>query len=406
MAKPKRRSDVPQDRALQYSDLDREGQGAARNIMRDQGAIKSRLGERKATAQAAADNPANNATTQHKSTILARKLGEAETYAQDRPVTLPGATNRRVEHFQNGVRRAAAEGIDSGAGWYFEHHREIAASAAAHGETSARAITAATSMSPQNSPENERAAVNALMAQRAGNPHDPKDLGRAGTSTNMAKAVHHLDTGEDPINPSSSPKVHSYREATLHARPGTPEHYEYLGRIDQATRVITGQHDPGQQRMDLHGLAHSTEGILSPTRNTAEDTWMNAITYGQDLDTTLPGTRTNVGKFLASDKGLALDVPKRDAAGTSVHPSGQVGSAAVLHAYNNEATVRAARRIGESTGVVDHRGRSVFPAVAVQEVAWTEARRRAGKDPAYNQSQVQQRGPKPPRQDEMFPGVG
>lgn len=48
MAAPKRNREIPTDRALQYSDLDREGQGAARNIMRDQGAIKSRLGERKA----------------------------------------------------------------------------------------------------------------------------------------------------------------------------------------------------------------------------------------------------------------------------------------------------------------------------------------------------------------------
>lgn len=404
MAKPKRRSDVPQDRALQWSDLDRQGQGAARNIMRAQGNIKSRLGTSIDAARAAADNPANNPDVRHKSDIKARKLEQAAPYVRDKPVTLQGAASRRVEHFENGIRRSQAEGVHHGGGWYFDHHQQLAATAQAHGEDTHRVITASAAMSPQNSPENERAAVHALTAQRGGFDHDPKDLRRAGTKSNLAKAEAHLDTGVDPIHPSGSPKVHSYREATKHAVPGSPEHQEYLGRIDQATRVITGQHHPGQQRADLYGLQNSTEGILSPTRNTAEDTWMNTITYGQDIHTTLPGSKTNVGKLIGSDKKLALDIPKRDANGVSVHPSGQVGSSAVLHAYNNEATVRAARRVGEATGVVDSAGRSTFPAVAMQEVSWTEARRAAGKDPEYNRSGPQTSSGRQPTRPGKIPG--
>ena len=67
----------------------------------------------------------------------------------------------------------------------------------------------------------------------------------------------------------------------------------------------------------------------------------------------------------------------------SVHPSGQVGPSAALHAYNNEATIRAARSAGKALGVTDSQGESNLPSVAMQEVSWTEARRVAGKDPDY-----------------------
>src|SRR5690606_23288959 len=116
----------------------------------------------------------------------------------------------------------------------------------------------------------------------------------------------------------------------------------------------------------------------------AEDTWMNTISYGQTLDVAVGAKgRTNVGKTIGSDKGLALDIPKKDSSGVSVHPNPKVGSSGALHAFNNEATSRAAARAGRSLGVTDSQGRSNLPSVAMQEVSWTEARRRANKDPEY-----------------------
>jgi hypothetical protein len=102
---------------------------------------------------------------------------------------------------------------------------------------------------------------------------------------------------------------------------------------------------------------------------------MNSLTFGQDYGTTVGST--NVGKAAASDKKLSLDISVKHE-GTSAHPAGPVDSQALLHSWNNEATVRAARQIGEKTGVEN------FPSVAMQEISWTEARRQAGKDPEYN----------------------
>lgn len=404
MARQKRSSEVPTDRAIQYSDFDRQGQGAVRNIMREQGNVASHLGAAVATARAAADNPGNTSDVRHKNDIKAQKLEQSAPYVSDKPITLQGASNRRVQHFENGIQRSRAEGVDSGAGWYFDHHAAFAESAEAHGETLYRSATAGAMMSPQNSPDNERAATEAHLARRAGNPHNEKDLNRTGVGTNLKKAEAFLDGGPD-IDPLGGPKIHSYRGATVNATTDSPVHDEYMARVNHAANVISGDQVKGQQRLDLHGLMDSREGILNPAGNTAEDTWMNAITYGQDLGTTLPGSKTNVGKLVGSDKKLALDIPKKDSEGVSVHPAGPVGSSAVLHAYNNEATIRAARKVGEMTDTTDSQGRSNLPAVAMQEVSWTEARRVANKDPEYaSEMRDRAKAARPPGRKPTKPG--
>lgn len=386
MAGPARSKAVPTDRALQFSDLDRPGRAALQGVMRDQGAVRSRLDARVDQLGRAATNPSNNATTQVKSAKNAGKLSEIAPHVVDKPVTLQGAASRRVSHFVAGIERSAAEGVSSGGGWYFDHHRDIAGMAAQHGVPTDRAITAAAAMSPMNSPDNEKKAVGGLMRQMSGEsgPHIDRLIQAGGTKTNIAKAQEHLEGGPDPLNPHSAPKVHSYRGASVNAVPGGAVEEEYRTRVGHAEKVVTGQIHPGQQRMDLFGLRDSHEGILNPRGNTAEDTWMNTISYGQDLATSIGrGGRTNVAKTVGSDKGLALDIPKKDSTGTSVHPSPLVGSSGALHSFNNEATIRAARQAGKALGVTDSQGRSNLPSVAMQEVSWTEARRVAGKDPEY-----------------------
>lgn len=386
MAGPARNKAVPTDRALQFSDLDRAGRASLQGIMRAQGAVRSRLDARVEQLGRAAVNPANNATTREKSAKNAGKLGEIAPHVVDRPVTLQGAASRRVSHFVAGIERSAAEGVSSGGGWYFDHHRDIAGMAAQHGVPTDRAITAAAAMSPMNSPDNEKKAVSGLMRQMSGEsgPHIDRLIQAGGTKGNIAKAQEHLEGGPDPLNPHSAPKVHSYRGASVNAVPGGAVEEEYRTRVGHAEKVVGGEIHPGQQRLDLFGLRDSHEGILNPRGNTAEDTWMNTISYGQDLATSVGRHgRTNVAKTVGSDKGLALDIPKKDSSGTSVHPNPLVGSSGALHSFNNEATIRAARQAGRALGVTDSRGESNLPSVAMQEVSWTEARRVTGKDPEY-----------------------
>jgi hypothetical protein len=410
-SKKKRSSAVPPEtqqtgvgegRALQYSDLDAPGQRALNRRMASLGNPSARMAARLKQLDAAAENPDGAADYRAKAGKQAKNLRAIRGETVRAEVTLDAAADRRIEHFANGLARSQAEGVDSGAGWYFGHRGELDRTAAEHGFPEDRIITASAMMSPQNSPENERAAVHAAAGRMAGNEYNAKDLGRSGTKENLGKAEAHLAGGEDSLNPLSSPKVHSYREATAAAAPQSDAHLEYLSRVDQAAKVLSGQHSPGQTRMDLWGLQDSREGLLDPGRNTAEDTWMNSISLGQPFDRTVG--RTNVGKAIGSDKVIS-SIAGKTSRGVAAHPSGEVSKEALQHAWNNEATIRAAERVGLATGTVDSQGRSNLPAVAMQEVAWTEARRVAGKDPEYNREvKAQEKANRPAGRQPSKPG--
>jgi hypothetical protein len=200
-------------------------------------------------------------------------------------------------------------------------------------------------------------------------------MAKGGVKGNVTKAIKVLrgDTPhEDAIDPHSSPKVWSYHQAIKNSEPGTPEHEEFMTRMDVATRR------PGQSRLDLFGLAHSQEGILSSAHPTAEDTWMQAISSGQQLQTVTTGLTGKAGqqspaKFTVGEGGTALDKQLRS--GTVVRGG---SPSSVMHAWQSHATEMAARQLGERAG--EH-----VPAVGVQAMAWTEARRQAGggKDAPY-----------------------
>jgi hypothetical protein len=257
--------------------------------------------------------------------------------------------------------------------------------ASEHGADLHTAISAGAAMSPQNSPTNEKAALHGLLRQRSGEtgPDVEKQIRRGSTGLKDGRAI--LEGTGEFTDPSGGPKIHSYRAATLNATPGGAVHEEYLTRVGHAQKVVSGEIHPDQQRMDLFGLRDSHEGILNPRGNTAEDTWMNTITYGQDLATSVGrGGRTNVAKTVGSDKGLALDIPKKDSTGVSVHPSRLVGpSGCAPQPTTTRPPSGLPGSAGKALGVTDSQGESNLPSVAMQEVSWTEARRVAGKDPDY-----------------------
>jgi len=184
--------------------------------------------------------------------------------------------------------------------------------------------------------------------------------------------------GETPtheaIDPHTSSKVWSYHEAIKNAKPGTAVHEEYL------TRAQTALHEmPGQQTMDLYGIRHSTEGILNPKGHTAEDTWMNAVSSGQQMEGLSAGRHVvSPAKVVGSEKSI-VTVPKTGIVKgekVPIHPSPHVTGEGIRHAWNNDATIRAAEQLSKATDVQ-------VPSVLAQETSWTEARRVAGKDEEY-----------------------
>lgn len=394
-------------------------------------------------AKGAIEDPA---TPQKKRESATRTLKKQEASKQvvsslsedliDADVTLDTAAQRRTDLTRDSARRAIREapiGLGggsrlraAGAGWYFDHHADLDATAKQHGVDTSRLITASAVMSPQNSPDNEKAAASALAELHSTNPvlsfgkKAQKHLGLSSGSvkysdltSEQAGKLGAVDIREDiegvgadvldrlakggahnfvatavdvirgnihpdeAIDPHSAPKVWSYRDSIAKSVPGTPEHSEYMSRADNALFQI-----PGQQRLDLFGLKSSTEGILSPTKTTAEDTWQGAISSGQQLKSVpIEGSvhPASPAKVVASDKAFIDQITKTaqiNGKRVSALRDPAIGASALTHAWHNEATVRSAQQLSDDSG-------EIVPSVLPQEAGWTEARRVAGKDPAY-----------------------
>jgi hypothetical protein len=200
---------------------------------------------------------------------------------------------------------------------------------------------------------------------------------KGGPKENISKAINVL-RGTQPtataISPYDSPKVHSYRGNILRAVPGSAEHTEYMTRVGHHADVARGLQHEGQGVLDLVGMRHSESGLLASKGPTTEDTWQQAFTTGQPLTTV---DRANVAKTV----GPLASVETTGGRGNRIHPDSRVGVVALQHAYNNEATIRAAKRVSGQ-----HDLGYKIPAVAVQEVAWTQGRIEAGKDPEHSQA--------------------
>lgn len=441
MAKKTAKTDVT-GRPVQWHDLTREGQRVVSGQMRSAGA---RVPEVVADQRSKADARVARSATGTAANKTARKerqvFTDIEPHVKSKPVTMTSAAKGREDQYHAANERSADKQIPDGAGWYFNHHADIAASAKEHGFDTHTAVVASAVMSPRNSPDNEKAALHGMMkAMREGTVHmtphlashlheqgvpvDPNHVGhevaiaglhhhalaamsdtriRDSLQTNVPDALEGISRGgakgqikkaadvlvghtsaEHAIDPHSAPKVASYAKNIADAVPNTPEHVEYMGRVSQHHMAETGQISHGQQSLDLYGYGHATPGMLSPHRTTAEDSWQNTMTFGQKNDVVGDKGRTHVGKTVGSMQGMYPAVNKTavvEGKKVSAHPEARVGKAALHHAFNNRATQVAAENLSRGH---EH----ALPVVAVQEIPWTEVRRSAGKDPEFKRQQA------------------
>jgi len=449
---------TPTSRAAQWGDIAPAGQANLSKQMRSLGNVKRAVPERRAALQAQASNPENNPRTRLKAQQRGRALEAIAPHFENKPITLEGAASHRIALARSGARRAMVEGESSGANWYYEHHQKLADVASSTGIDKSRVIAASASMSPQNNPTQEHAAVKALAeahanpearvrvthaavdAAKAAEPenaeehermreyvgHDlhprqlesghlaalsnPKvrghvdttgvDLGevaKGGVKSQVTKAVDVLRGNIRPdraISPVTSPKVWSYHQNIAAAVPGTAEQYEFLGRAHHATTQI-----PGQGRFDLHGLQGSQQGLLTERGHTAEDSWMHAINTGQRLESVnVPGRTGRAG----------MQSPAKFAVGEG----GGVNEKGINRTYERGGRTRSILRGATSSGLEHAWSNQAtnlaaqqmgMPSTAVQAMSWTEGRRRAGKDPEYEarRAALAPRG-EIPGQGEMF----
>jgi hypothetical protein len=345
------------------------------------------------------------------------------------PITHEGAAERRYNLVQSGVERSTEQGLPTGHHWYFEHNRRLSNVSRLTGHSHESVVAASAVMSPQNNPEQELTAVTALAmahADPSASVTIPKSLARehpifndfagrsvhpsqltphqmahlstvgvreqvqtsgnvnldamakGGVKDNVTKAIQvlrgHVAPGE-AIDPRTSPKVWSYHNNIASARWGSAEHHEFGRRMGTATSTWGRGEIAGQQEMSMFPeLKESTHGILDPKGPTAEDTWQQAISTGQQLESVnIPGRsgrarRQSPAKFTVGEGGSANQKMLRSPAGMT-----GVGQSATMHAWQNRATHMAAERLSAESG-------EIIPAVGVQAGGWTEARRQASKN--------------------------
>ena len=147
---------------------------------------------------------------------------------------------------------------------------------------------------------------------------------------------------------------------------------------------------------DYHNLRGNNEGMLSSTRSTAEDTWMNSISHGQKNEI-VPGTDTNVMKTAGSLLGYT---GKKTHEGVSVDPDPRVKASAVQHAVNNAATINAGKSLKKNLNL-DYS----VPSVLAQEASWIPARRAGNKDKEFNKSVTPEKLAKSSRKSEFTQGT-
>lgn len=387
-----------------------------------------------------------------KARVQETSMRAVQPHLVSKPVTLQTAANARQGAYNRAIDARAAENPDDpnqviphGAGWYFDHHKAIADSAESIGFPKRAAIAASGVMSPQNSPDNEVAAVHAIMDTLANHKvhvtqdvHDHlagkgidvsqhlgktvnfdqlpigsvshlstssirdkvpttanlREVARGGTKGNITKAEHVLwgdISPEEAANTHSAPKVASYIHNTLAAEPGSPTHVEYMGRVHQDALVRRGQIDKDQMALDLYGTGEKTGAhLLSPKSHTVEDTWQNSITFDQPK--VMAQKKTSVFKAAGSMPntypvaGVKTTTDPDTGKRLSAHTDARVGNTALTHAYNNRATQKAAEQQSRGSGVT-------VPPVAVQEVGWTQVRREAGKDAGFTNQKPEKEDP-------------
>lgn len=293
---------------------------------------------------------------------------------------------------KGGVRLPGHDKNLVGEQWYFDHHEPVRAEA-----------HASAALSNQETPEAETASLSALRDGKdsvvqvhgkqftlssmpgsevakiakgrsrikpetvSGTPVDWDGIAKVSKDKNVAHA-HEILNGRDPgMDPLSDPKRNAYAETKHAARPGTPEHMEYQLRAADVASTYRGDRMKGQTSLDITGLKHSNEGILSNKADTAQDSWIYTNSYGKGADAKAMGDQA-FSKKVTKDKGV-------------VSSNRDVGPASIMHAVNSHATQKAAEKIQKDLGM-----ESTVPSTLVQETAWEVERRSTPKSTRFRKS--------------------
>lgn len=362
----------------------------------------------------------------------ARRIEQASRGFKDKPITLAGAVQRRQEAFGRAIQYAREESVPlPGAGWYFGHAGEIDESRGTIPFRSAAAGSAA--MSPGKDPKTEEIPAFQELSRLHNDPEHTVTYGGETTpahkltadylawlatiaATEKNQGVEPSVTSSSPTfsqaglphermiargisairgdipaetanNPMTGPKTSSYFWSITHAGEASPdEATDYEGI---AHHIVHG--DPNQGMFQFsrkeHGELPETS-ILSPDHDTAEDTWMQAITSGQALSAVNPETgRVYSPAKRAVDKGSSGEMSQFSKRKAGLPNDTSITSQGAVHAFNNLATRQAARGMGPVS--FDQFGNNIYvPSVMMQEVAWTQARRDAGGDAPFNQEKA------------------
>jgi len=387
---------VPTDRGLQWGDLSEWTAGEVEGKLHEIGQVATNLpGIR---AKVVAGNP-NTEKGVHKKEQAIARLDRVKPYVQDVDMTLDSMMAGRIKHFMGGVVQNAADkerGIDTGdPHWYLGHGSDIANIVKEHGRGAfplETAVNASVVMSQGNEPPSEKKALEHLLDSEASRALGDEGPGVAlqqsrsrqaaashsGTERNLNNATGVL-RGERGIDLFTSPKFEAYRSGIQDAAAATEgQKGEYRQRVGHVSDVLLGKQIAGQEYLDLTGYKDSKAGILDPHHNTAEDSWMSAISMGQDIEGTVGG-HTNVAKAMADTDNIL-----KQGKGNMFPEHPDVSFRTLYHAANNEATIRASDMIGQATGLVNEAGESMMPSMAVQEGPWMQVRRIGNKDSDYN----------------------
>ena len=450
MVAKKQRPTHPEGRALQYEDLDREGQRAARENWAELGNVKSRHAAAVTSAEASRDKPGAGAMYKTKQEHRLSSLAAVEPHLVDKPITKEAAAGARVKRVMQGRERARAEGGLGESDWYFNHHQLIAQAGQQHGFSPHAAITATTGLSPLNDPATERpagAAAMKLVAEphtvqitpalhkkikpvitRMKGPPLPKE--QVGQEVKV-EDLHHthvaaigavnaqMRNAGKPVQ-SSAPEAFTSMGATRlsdeigksigHLRgeipekdvishTGAPKVHSYKEvtkmsvpnspeHLEFATRMHHFIHgDPNQNVMDLTGLRHSQKGPLSSEGPTAEDTWQQAISTRQ-TPLNVPGT-TGRGVSVSKMAGSDKNLGAVDAIRKTA-PSGATlppDPKISGQSAGHAMNNKATRMAANRIKIRMGDDTTHMPATAVQAMGWTEERRQADKDPQYKEAQ-------------------
>jgi hypothetical protein len=452
----KQKVEAPKEQ-VRFSDLTPEGRQAAEKIVSDFGTkvpeimAKTAESKRKSAVRARSIGTPSQLSNAKIYEGTAKRLEKAIPDAPNAPITLEGAANRRVAAVESAAKthRTPDEPI-GGSGFYFNSNKELSGKTPTHTDA---LITASSVLSQGATVRDERAAALAIDAAHQSNAKihmhpaladslkehsgvevpshlvgkdvsvhdvpshifaamaDPvhralaqtharginfKNISKGASADNIKKAtdiIRSPETAAYAQNPLSSAKTSSYTGNISEAIPGTPEHHEYNLRAAHLGAAIRGEIHGSQQMFDFYGLRHNSEGVLSSTAHTAEDSWMNALTVGHpDPKITKAG-----GDIKPTAKAAMIDGKK-----VSAHPSAEVGAPAIYHAFGNAATSLASNKLQEK-----YQTEFNVPNMLTQETAWRGVRAGAGRDHELNKKLRESAPAKPakqkkPKQEELF----